>query len=361
MGNFSVSFNLPFIPVSATIQTLRTIPYDSPILVCSQEGDVDGIRDLLRTGQASINDVDPYGLGLLYYSAYYCWRSNGRDKAIKTCRFLIDVGYLASTAMDTIVDDTLVSLAMIRNNPRKLDPSDFTHIAQLFERATADLIDDFIDDRELPIIHQVLLGIEHGLGTLEEYLTSLNPGAVAPDVIDAPDIRGRTALAWAVEYGWHDAVKTLLRHGADARQARPSLRRDLPLLHLAIARPASGRGSGDTLAVVRLLLAAGADVGGRDHEGWTPLHVAASWNNYGAIAELAGFAGPRLEWDALTDDRQSAADLALGGGYDDDVQRILLSRGLRTADSLVNDSGTGDSSPVEYLDSWERQPVEEMV
>ena len=32
----------------------------------------------------------------------------------------------------------------------------------------------------------------------------------------------------------------------------------------------------ELLEIVRLLLEAGADPNGTDHEGWTPLHVAAS-------------------------------------------------------------------------------------
>jgi hypothetical protein len=38
----------------------------SPILVCVQEGDIVGAKELLYSGKSSLNDVDPYGLGLLY-------------------------------------------------------------------------------------------------------------------------------------------------------------------------------------------------------------------------------------------------------------------------------------------------------
>jgi hypothetical protein len=43
-----------------------TVPYDSPILICVQSGDIHGARALFREGMASIYDVDPYNLGLLY-------------------------------------------------------------------------------------------------------------------------------------------------------------------------------------------------------------------------------------------------------------------------------------------------------
>ena len=41
-------------------------PYESPIFVSIQEGNISGVMALLRNGDASIHDVDPYGLGLLY-------------------------------------------------------------------------------------------------------------------------------------------------------------------------------------------------------------------------------------------------------------------------------------------------------
>src|SRR6266480_1936844 len=68
MASFSISFSLRMLPLNVCLQTRHTIPYDSPILVCTQEGNIHGIRELLRSGTASLNDVDPYGLGLLYVS-----------------------------------------------------------------------------------------------------------------------------------------------------------------------------------------------------------------------------------------------------------------------------------------------------
>lgn len=42
------------------------IPYDSPIFDCVQRGDISGVRELWTQGQASVDVVDPYGLGLLW-------------------------------------------------------------------------------------------------------------------------------------------------------------------------------------------------------------------------------------------------------------------------------------------------------
>ena len=51
-----------------------TRPYESPIFVSVQEGDISGVMALLRNGDASIHDVDLYGLGLLYvrYPTFHC-------------------------------------------------------------------------------------------------------------------------------------------------------------------------------------------------------------------------------------------------------------------------------------------------
>jgi hypothetical protein len=41
-------------------------PYESEIFISIQSGNMTTIRRLLESAQASIHDVDPYGLGLLY-------------------------------------------------------------------------------------------------------------------------------------------------------------------------------------------------------------------------------------------------------------------------------------------------------
>ena len=66
VANFSVSLTLRMLPLNIRLQSRHTVPYDSPILVCVQEGNVEGTRRILRSGTASLNDVDPYGLSLLY-------------------------------------------------------------------------------------------------------------------------------------------------------------------------------------------------------------------------------------------------------------------------------------------------------
>lgn len=85
-----------------------TVEYDSPIFVCAQSGNIKGMRYLWSSSLASIDAVDPYGLGLFYvcalsqtnalanqrgqYSTYYCWRNCGIKTSLATCKALVDAG-----------------------------------------------------------------------------------------------------------------------------------------------------------------------------------------------------------------------------------------------------------------------------
>jgi hypothetical protein len=249
-----------------------------------------------------------------------------------------------------MIAGTLMTLARGHAGPCELKGSDFVHIAQSFSGPTAHLVDDFVEDRELPVLHQVLLGIERNMGSLEDYLAGLGQAPLPPEIIDASDACGQTALAWAVEYGWPEATKVLLHYGASARRPRPSLRGEMPLLNLAIACPASTGSGRDLVDVVKLLLEAGAEVNSVDHEGWTALHVAASWNNAAVIEELVRFAGGALTWDALTNDGQTGQTLSLGAGFDKRVQDIF-----RNQDASQVEVGSSDSESDEFFDSVDVQ------
>ena len=65
---FSLAFSMSRVPVSVSLQTRNTIPYDSPIHLAIQAGHIEDVKDILCSGKASLNDVDPYGLGILYVS-----------------------------------------------------------------------------------------------------------------------------------------------------------------------------------------------------------------------------------------------------------------------------------------------------
>lgn len=251
--------------------------------------------------------------------------------------------------METMIDDTLIDLAKQDCvSTQRHGPSDFEHIGRLFGKTSHDLLADYAEDRDFATLHQVFLGIECSKGTLEEYLASFAQPALPAESIDVPDACGRTALAWAVEYGCADAVKTLLSYGSNPHQLRSCVHGKSPLLHLVIAGPASQRSDAGVLGVVRLLLQAGADVNAADHEGWSPLHVAASWNLYNVIQELARFGGSALDWNALTDDRQSALDLSLGAGPNKKVQRLLKSKILGGAEVIFGNEDD-DRTDDDYI------------
>ena len=65
---FSLVFSTHRPSISVSVQTRNTIPYDSAIHLAIQNGQIEQAKDLLCSGSASLNDVDPFGLGLLYVS-----------------------------------------------------------------------------------------------------------------------------------------------------------------------------------------------------------------------------------------------------------------------------------------------------
>jgi ankyrin repeat protein len=164
-------------------------------------------------------------------------------------------------------------------------------------------------DYKLTPLHETLLGSSPENSSLRGHLQSLQKLGSLAELIDEPDSRGRSALAWAVEYGMADAVRTLLSFGANACQYRRTSQSLFPLLHLVIAGPPPPSTS-DFLEVVKILLATGIDINARDDEGWSAWHVAASWKSYDILREIMRTHGTCVELDALTNDGASAHDLS---------------------------------------------------
>ena len=175
----------------------------------------------------------------------------------------------------------------------------------LVKQDTSILWQDYDSARGFPRLHKVLLQIDDGYSSLEAYLNNVSRGSFD---IDIQDSRGRSALAWAAEYGWTEAASLLIKHGADPKQSRQSCYGDLPLLHLALAGSNRTNGGQSSMSVVKLLVEAGADANSWDHEGWTPLHVAASWNNYFVIRKLQEVA--LLDFRAMTWAGETVVDLS---------------------------------------------------
>ncbi|KAK5243767.1 hypothetical protein LTR11_011884 [Exophiala xenobiotica] len=56
------------------------------------EGETDLVTDLIKSGGASTSDVDPYGLSVAYYAAYYCRKNRGLPKAMEILQRLVELG-----------------------------------------------------------------------------------------------------------------------------------------------------------------------------------------------------------------------------------------------------------------------------
>lgn len=76
-------------------------------------------------------------------------------------------------------------------------------------------------------------------------------------------------------------------------------------------------------------------------------HVAASWNNLPVIKELVKHAGKYLAWDALTDDKQTANDLALNCEYIGPVQTLLDLHEIPS--DMENDNSDNESCLEEFV------------
>ncbi|KAK6835573.1 hypothetical protein RU639_002338 [Aspergillus parasiticus] len=291
---------------SATISCVR--PYESPIFILVQNGDLTRVWSLLTSPQASIHDVDPYGLGLLYYAAYYCWKAYGASTALSMCGQLIIWG-ANMTWMDdrdncpmyTMLDCAVASAAM---NDDSFDQY-CSEIGSHFGMTHTKIRSEYLARRCFKTLYKVLLRIDQSQKL--EFLRSSSQSGTLQSMINTEDACYRTLLAWAVEFGWADTARCLLEYRADSGRSIMVARGSSTLLHLALAGPVSQFSKGGFRAVVQLLLDARADVNARDHEGWTPLHIAASWGLC-SLPEL--YNHPGLDWHIRTYQKESVEDLS---------------------------------------------------
>ena len=136
-----------------------------------------------------------------------------------------------------------------------------------------------------------------------------------PAAVDAIGVDGFRPLQLAAFFGQPDAARLLLERGApvDAASANDA---GLRALHSAVA--------GRHVEVVALLLEAGADPGPRQQGGWTPLMGAALHGDEAIVAALlAGGA----DVTARSHDGRDAAALAEEGGHPELAARLQAHRG----------------------------------
>ncbi|EFE37786.1 hypothetical protein TRV_07559 [Trichophyton verrucosum HKI 0517] len=294
---------------SSTLSFQR--PYDSPIFMALQNGNTLEVLNLLGTRQASVHDVDPYGLGILFYAAYYCWKGSGSNIAMELCTQLVLFGAntnweddIHNCPVETMIDSALASA--ISTNAFFAPPTHCQRIAQLFNTSPGDLWAEYLHSRGFTPLHNVVLGIDTSQ-SLEDFLDLSARTGTLELMINQTDFHCRTPLIWAVEFGLVDAVQALLKYGANPRQGIQTERGELPLLHLSLAGPPSQFLNMNFRLIVSLLATANVDINLKDHEGWTPLHVAASWG-HGDLWEFLCL--PGLDWNALTNDGESVDDLS---------------------------------------------------
>jgi cytohesin len=136
--------------------------------------------------------------------------------------------------------------------------------------------------------------------------------------VDLEDSHGFTAMDWAARTGRTEALRALIRAGADRNGRDHGPNGWTPLLH-AVHK--------EQLAAVRTLLAAGADPNRRSDNGLTPLMLASAQGEPEIVEELlrAG-ADPRLHGPV----RWTALEQAVANGHPQVVD-VLLRRdpGLR--------------------------------
>ncbi|KAF9882624.1 hypothetical protein FE257_005949 [Aspergillus nanangensis] len=267
-------------------------PYNSPVFLSVQYGDFNTTKSLFIDGHASIRDVDPYQLGLLYYAGYYCWKNYGPERAVELCEELIMLGAdvnqrddMGNDALETLLDCALVHSAMTPHPVLKFGTL-CDRIGRLCGRSLSRLGIGYLGSRGFTPLHQVLLRIDTN-HELKDYLQLSSQNGTLHIYINCPDSHHRTPLRWAIEFGWVTATELLLDYGVDPRQTVMCERGHTTLLHLAVAGSPYQLSQCGFRAVVKALLQAGVDVNARDHKGWTPLHTAISWGHYD-LHELLG-------------------------------------------------------------------------
>ncbi|KAM9804709.1 uncharacterized protein ankrd50l [Neosynchiropus ocellatus] len=143
--------------------------------------------------------------------------------------------------------------------------------------------------------------------------------------VDKADIKGCTPLIAAAYMGHHEAVEVLLDHNADVNLADGDGRSALSVAALCVPTAEGVKGYSE---VASLLLERGADPCHRDHDGMTPLLLAAYEGHY-EIVELLLEAGADVDETAVPQGNSPAAAVtpllaAAAMGHMRTVSRLLF-------------------------------------
>lgn len=188
----------------------------------------------------------------------------------------------------------------------------------------------------------------HGTALLEEYEQSGGEVDWAPTEFD-----GRTLLSYASMTNDMPRVKWLLARGADPNTFDAKTKENV--LHIAI-------GQFGELAIVKMLLDAGADIDAADKWGWTPLHHASYWKCNSGIIPLLIKRGANLQARSeklrsnYGDGRVKPGSLAIHAALIDDNKKAMKqlyphqgNLGFKNADTLLIHAATFDASSKGFL------------
>ena len=135
-----------------------------------------------------------------------------------------------------------------------------------------------------------------------------------PEILTETDRYGRTILGQAIDHGSLSAVRLILDAGADPNY---TVWDGFPAVYSAVDRDHDS----DQEEIIRILVAAGADIDTRGFNDWTPLHLAAV-NGRTDLIELLVELGADLTARTRIDDYATPAEEVLILGMKD-IHRFL--------------------------------------